>query len=186
MDKPEETGTADELANMIDSFDKLETPPEVTGLYPNDEDKQKAANHAFAETKRKAKELIEKQNARIKELEEKGATPPVPPAPPVVTGDDTSTPFVTALTQQAMLNVGLAGKTQLTLGQQHMVQMEMNRLYSDMRSAQTRELELRNSAPRIIAEKLASFERLNDEDRTEIIKRLSKKSLTEQVNDETI
>jgi len=187
-----ETKEADELdteallASLEEEGD--EVPAEVVAADAGTASAQGRASHAFAEQKRKAKviaALARKQQLEIEELKKnQKSNEPVPPPAPTAGGAVLAKSVLVALTNQAMQNLGLFTIT--SDEERELVGIERNRLYGAAMNRRDEEFRVSSSAPRVIEEKLAKFDRLDDEGRAEVAKRLGSYNVLQRTDDDVI
>lgn len=190
MSEPTNTETTDteKLLAELES-DEDTVPEEVRAVDAGDTGAQGKASHAFAEQKRKAREiaaLARKQQQEIEELKknQKPADTSPPPAPLPTAGSPTAKSILAALTNQAMQTLGLLTIT--TPEEQELVMIERNRLYSVAMNQREQSSRAEGSAPRVIEEKLAKFAQLDDVGRAEIKKRLGSYNVLQRTDDDVI
>ena len=183
--------TGDPELDRLLSEDGERVPEAVRALDAGDQSAKGRASHAFAQMSRTVREqnrIIEEQNRRMAEVERKqkeSETKPsgIPGVPPEGTVD-LAEQALGGLARQAMANLGIP--IVKTLAQQELVKMEMQRLYTSKAAEAESRTRLIANAPQVVAEKLAKFVNLSDEDREEAIKRLEKVDPSARVEDSVI
>ena len=178
--------SVDQILNELEKeADNPDVPSEVAALDQGNKDAQGKASHAFAEQKRKQKQLVQVVRAQQDELlrlKTQTATPPPPPATPDQMVSVAKT-VLANLRARACSSLGLSNPDQAP----ELVQMEMQRLYSEEIAATNRRAEAQRNAPAVVREVLSGFpDNVTEADRVEITKRVSRSDVTQQVDPQYI
>ena len=177
------------LALLKESAGNDEIPASVSGVDAGDDKHKGAASHAFAEKNKQLKTallLIDKQSGVIKDLQNPDTSTPglKPEQPPAGAGTPEAQAAIVqrVLTQQALTNLGLTDVNQSP----QMVQLEVNRLYSNQAAELERRRDAQGTAPAFVDSALATFGQLTDEDRVELKQRLGKMDVLDQTNEQMV
>jgi hypothetical protein len=185
-------GTALNLDDVLAELDSDDVPEDVRKLDDGDDAAKGKASHAFAEQKRKYKETLlrlkqegEKNQRELDELKKKSVAPQAAPAAPSA-GGVSRAQALKALENQAMQNLGVMLDQSSSQEDRRLVDLEVQRLYSQSMNMLAQVREATSQAPRVVEEKLGRFKQLGDEDKAEIKRRLSAYNAVQQMDDEVI
>jgi hypothetical protein len=194
----ESTGTTTLDADLQSTLDLLresagneEIPSSVQALGDGDESQRNHASRAFAEKNQQLKtalSVIEKQSARINDLQERGneSTPAAgthgQPSAGAGEAEAQAAMVMSVLERQALNNLGLSSKEQAP----DMVQLEVNRLYQMQAADLERRQTATTEAPAFVEQVLGTFGQLTDEDKAELKQRLGKMDVLAQTNEQVV
>ena len=194
---PEPVNTAqDDLDTLLASLEADATPDAVKALDAGNKDQQGPASHAFAEQKRKAKEaaaLIRKQQSELaafqKAEEDAKKQTDAAKAQQAQQQGGNAAPNMDAILQslvvQAMQNLGIYQVA--TPVHQRLLDLEVQRLYSEQVTQARQQYAAQQTAPGIVQAKLEAFsDKLGEAGTAEIKKRLGRYPILQQTDDGVI
>lgn len=172
------------LADLEKDLASDEVPAEITELDKGNKDAQGRASHAFAEQKRKQKQLLQILKSQQEQLSRISQTPP--PPTPQATPDQQKAAAASALANlraRACANLGLPSRDAAP----ELVDMETQRLYIEQINEISRRTEAQRMAPVVVREVLSSLPvSLTEADKREIASRVSRANVLQQVDESFI
>lgn len=195
MDTQVDTAQND-LDTLLASLEADATPEAIKALDSGAKDQQGPASHAFAEQKRKAKEaaaLIRKQQDELTAFKKAGEdAKKQADAARVQQAQQqrgNAAPDMDAILQslvvQAMQGLGIYQVT--TPVQQRLLDLEVQRLYTEQVTQARQQYAAQQTAPGIVQAKLGAFEgKLDEAGMAEVKKRLGKYPILQQTDDGVI